>query len=396
MNVPHVLQRLRMVFQPIIDLNQGTVFGHEALARGESGSPWELPQYLFPAMRDASAGALLERRCRELATSHGAALLPLNQTLFVNLDTHCLPFDLPVPERFHQFPHRLAIEISEQHPILNNNELLEAIGRWRQEGHLIVLDDYGTGYAAANTVIALQPDIVKLDISLIHQIDQDRTRQSLVASIRDYTLDLGIRLVAEGIETEAEYQMVQKLGIDYGQGFLLGMPDAALKESSVAPKPTEPTAASTGASTGTAIALFQFYQEAIQQSAIPTYIVDRRRRIVAWNDAAVGAVGHPAGVMLNQRCSAGPLQHQDEAGRTLCVGACPLVSSMVTKSVVGPSVVTLLNAKGTRRRATTVSIPIWDPERRRVIGAIEQFQVLEPDMERVSWEAWGTEVAGHE
>ena len=373
MDVQQVLQSLQVAFQPIVNLHTGDIFGHEALIRGPAGSDWEMPSQLFPAMEAAGAGSLLEDACRREAASRGARLLPDGHTLFMNVGTRYALFAFPIPPRFRDTPHQLAIEISEQYPLLDNDALLTAIRQWRERGHLIVLDDYGTGYAAATTVLAFQPDIVKLDIGLVRDIDRDARRQAIVASIRDYTHDLGIRLVAEGIETESECAVLRQIGVDYGQGFWLRRPDITVSThlthqppspGDSRPIPRRPPAASP---------ILDFYAAAIHQADIPMYLVNRRRQIVAWNAAAVQAVGYAEPEMVGRACFRGSLRHQDLSGRALCVGACPLVHSMVSKNVVGPSPITLMTAEGTRIPATTVVVPLWDPVRQRIIGAVEQF-----------------------
>jgi PAS domain-containing protein len=256
---------------------------------------------------------------------------------------------------------------------LDNDALLVAIQQWRERGHLIVLDDYGAGYAAANTVLTLQPDIVKLDISLVRDIDQDMRRQAIVASIRDYTHDLGIRLVAEGIETRAECDVLCQMGVDYGQGYWLRRPELELFSVLLNIPPGRPAYNPSPATPPSTARTLQFYAEAIRQADIPTYLVDRRRTILAWNAAAVQAVGHVDHYMVNQSCFGGPLQHQDPAGRALCVGSCPLVHSMVSKNLVGPSEITLVTADGNRVGAKALVFPLWDPTQQRVIGAVEQF-----------------------
>lgn len=320
-----------------------------------------------------------------MAVHDGSQTLPRDQCLFMNVEGRWPSMPLLPPDVVLE-PSHLAIEISEGDSILDNGPLLAAITQWRREGHLIVLDDYGTGYAAAATVLAVQPHLVKIDRSLLAGIDRDQRRQSLVAAIRTFTADLGIRLVAEGIETSGELAVVREMGIELGQGFLLGRPLARpVTESLPMPRhrsghPFLVEAPAPGASDALA-----FYAEAIADSSVPTYLVDRRRRVVAWNREATRLTGYEASAMRGVPCYARGLQHEDADGRPLCLTACPLVWSMV-KQRPQSDVVSLETKSGTRRIVQVLAMPVWDTATHRVVGAIEQFQEL-PLVAKGAWAA---------
>lgn len=369
MDVNAILAGLRIVWQPIVDLETGEILGHEALVRGAPASEWEFPAALFPGMAGLGAQAALETRCRELAF-RGAEALPPSSMLFLNVNTRELTdetFPKPPPSLGSV---RIALEISEEHPLLSNEPLLAAIQRWRAQGHLIVLDDYGAGYAAAATVLALQPHLLKLDLRLVRGIDQNPQQQSMVASIRDYTADLGIQLVAEGIETAEECAMIATLGVRYGQGYWLGRPEPTPMVQAQRRPITRVSVSAPPHSDSDAESTLQFYAQAIQSVSAPMYVVDRRRRIVGWNDAARRLTGHTDAVLFHH-CFEGILDHQTDTGRVLCRGACPMVHSMATSQGVGPSPVTLRARDGSRIRVETVVVPILDGQRNRVVGALE-------------------------
>ena len=372
-----MLDSLWMAWQPIVELATGRIVGHEALVRGPEGSSYAMPDSLFPLATREGLSQLLEAACRHRAL-RGAALLAPGEVAFVNIDGRWPHVD-GGPDLSQAGLQPLALEISEARPILDNHDLLAALPMWREAGHRIVLDDYGTGYAAAATVLSVQPNMIKLDRRIIANLDADARKQSLVQSLRAWTHDLGIQLVAEGVETPEEWRTLAALGCDYGQGFLLGRPapnpltgpipvlEAVRRMTSRALSPV--TAVEPGAD------ILDFYSNAIRESPIASYVVDRKRRVVAWNGAAETLLGYRETGMTNVICHRSPLDHRDREGRRLCVGACPLVLGMAQETAhSGP--VSVATASGDRLILDVQVIPLWDPHRRQVVGAMEQFRRL--------------------
>jgi PAS domain S-box-containing protein len=363
-----LLSRLWIAWQPIWDIRTDTVVGHEALIRGPARTRWATPAQLFAWAEGVGRGEELERQCRQLAWRAAESGWPAGQRLFLNVDGRWP--ELPEPwEQPDAAAVPLAVEISEHHPALDNPALQSALARWRKLGHLIAIDDYGTGYAGAATVLALQPDLLKLDRRLIAGIDADTQKQSLVAALRRWTEDLGVLLLAEGVETAAELDMVRQLGCDLAQGFYLGRPrrrwirgqprEARTPLVPVVGRPPEPA--------------LQFYAGAIADSAVASYVVDRRRCLVAWNHAAAELLGYEHAEVVGRRCFDSPFQHRDREGHRLCVGACPLVRSMATGKS-GQAVVSVRLRDGSRRLIQMWVTPLFDPARGEVVGALEQFR----------------------
>lgn len=367
-----ILQRLWVAWQPIVDLADGTLVGHEALIRGPSGSALALPADLFAWGERAGRAQELEEACRRHVFAASQQRWPSGKLrLFLNVDGQ---WPVLSDEWEHPAPGAipLAIEVSEHRSALDNPALLAALVRWRQAGHLIVIDDYGTGYAAAATVLAVQPDILKLDRQLIASIDEDVRKQSLVRALRTWTHDLGIRLVAEGIETEEELAALTDLGCDYGQGFLLGRPDAVMAEMSA----TDPQGRRTRAAAAEPFAVdptLVLYAQSIAGSPIPSYVVDRRRRMVAWNEAAASLLGYAAVELVNQRCFQSPLDHRNQEGQRLCAAVCPLVHSMAMQRAHA-AVTSIQCADGQRQLVQVWVTPLFGGAEGHVIGALEQFQ----------------------
>ncbi len=220
------LDELWVALQPVVSLNTGSVLGHEALIRGPGGSDWETPDKIFAWAHRVGQVATLEARCRQLGLDALVNTLPEGQTLFLNVDAgfEQLPLDLlqrDLP------PSRVALEISERAPITRHSPALKIIDQWRMKGHPIVLDDYGSGYASLGMAITVHPDILKLDREMIAGVDHDPFRYDVLHSMVALWHDKNVRLVAEGVETAEELAALQSLGVDYGQGYFLGKPQAA-------------------------------------------------------------------------------------------------------------------------------------------------------------------------
>ncbi len=210
--------------QPVVDLGTGRVMAHEALLRGAIGTEWESPGALFAKATQLGHRVTLEAIARDLGLRR-LDDLPSTQKLLLNIDA--LSPEIPaLPGHPDVSPSRVILEISEQQPVLTNPTLLDQVVLWRSQGHAIALDDYGSGYMGIGAILLLKPDIIKLDRVIIGDIDQDRVRQIVVEHLVHMCRDLEIALVAEGIETPEELWTVQDLGIPFGQGFLLGRPQA--------------------------------------------------------------------------------------------------------------------------------------------------------------------------
>ncbi len=380
------LETLWVAWQPIIDLAAGAVMGYESLIRGPEDTALAMPAALFAWAHDAGRAAALDHACKRLAYEIARnRWTDPGHRVFLNIDARWAVLPEPWEQgRAGELP--LAVEVSEARSVLEDEALLAALARWRRFGHLVVVDDYGTGYAGPGEVLALQPDIVKLDRILIAGIDHDVQRQSLVRAVRTWTDDLGIGLLAEGVETAEELATVRRLGCDYAQGFYLGRPAAALLPTAAKPVGADPGRPRPGVVRESvrpaAHPVLAWYAQAVAEAPIPSYVVGRRREIVAWNRAAEVLLGYPASQLVGQRCMQGPLDHRDAAGRALCRGFCPLVHSMPDQAVHA-AVVSVAQADGARQDLEVWVIPLVDGASGRVVGALEQFRpVRGPAMAR--------------
>ena len=210
---------LSSVLHPIVDARTGHVIGHEALLRGPRGTRWESPQVLFDEAEHRGARAALETRARQLAVSR-LADLPPEQVLFVNIDPIVPPAQPPIPAP----PDRVVLAITETRSVVDDRSLLTQISAWRSQGHRIAIDDYGAGYMGLGALLAIQPDLVKIDRSIIGGIAQDAARRASVEAVVHVATAMGTLVVAEGVETPEEFWTVRACGVHYVQGYLFGKP----------------------------------------------------------------------------------------------------------------------------------------------------------------------------
>ena len=214
---------LRMVFQPVVRLRDDFVEVLEALARFDR-TAFATPDKAFAAATRAGVGVDLEHLAvrRAFGRLHE---LPGDTMLGVNLSADALLDERVQATVLEHAPlRRIGVEITEHAPVHDYLDLIGVTERLRAAGVLIVVDDAGAGYASLHHILQLRPDVIKLDVALVRGIDGDRARQALARSLVSFAADIGAHLVAEGIETAAERDELRRLGVGYGQGYLLGRP----------------------------------------------------------------------------------------------------------------------------------------------------------------------------
>jgi EAL domain-containing protein (putative c-di-GMP-specific phosphodiesterase class I)/CheY-like chemotaxis protein len=215
-----------MVYQPIISWSRQDAFGYEALVRSsETSMPH--PGALFDAAeqlgRIHDLGRQIRTKCAEPLERASA-----HQSLFVNLHTEDLLDDtLFNPDtQLARVSHQVILEITERAKLESIGHVRERIARLRELGFRIAIDDIGAGYSGLNSFAMIQPDIVKLDVTLVRGVDSDPVKRKLVRVLGDLCRDLGILVVAEGVETPGERDTLVELGCDLLQGYLFARPGA--------------------------------------------------------------------------------------------------------------------------------------------------------------------------
>lgn len=217
---------VRMAFQPIVDARDRSVFGYEALVRTvEGGGAAEVlgrvgPQQLYR----------FDQTCRVKAIET-AARLGLQSRLSINFlpnavyePATCIRLTLAAARRCGFPTDRLVFETAESEQVRDHAHLTRIFRDYRSRGFLTAIDDFGAGYAGLGLLAEFQPDVLKLDMALLRGIATDPARQAIVGGVARIAAELGSTVIAEGVETAAEYRALRTLGIALFQGYLFGRP----------------------------------------------------------------------------------------------------------------------------------------------------------------------------
>jgi EAL domain-containing protein (putative c-di-GMP-specific phosphodiesterase class I) len=217
---------LAFAFQPIVDTSTGVAYAHEALVRGPNGE---------------SAGSVLaqvdednryhfDQRCRTVAIEQ-AASLSLSGFLSINFMPNavyqpeaCIRSTFEAAEKFQFASDRIIFETVEGENIISRSHLVDIFKAYRRFGFQTAIDDFGAGYSGLTLLADFQPDLIKLDMELVRGIDTSSARQSIVRGVLSMCRDLGIRVIAEGIETIGERDFFAANGVTLMQGYLFAKP----------------------------------------------------------------------------------------------------------------------------------------------------------------------------
>jgi EAL domain-containing protein (putative c-di-GMP-specific phosphodiesterase class I) len=211
-------------YHPIVYADTEDIFGYEALARGVLRS-LRSPEVMFEVAEEADLIWELSRLCRSRALEGLDTYLRPGESLFINVDPH--DFDDPLfGEKEVANPERVVLEITERTAIKDYPKFRERLQTLRQMGYRFAVDDAGSGYAGLGSIANLEPDFIKLDISLINAIDTNFIKQNLVETMVKFANDHGAMVIAEGVERAEEFMAVRNLGVHLVQGFFLHKPSS--------------------------------------------------------------------------------------------------------------------------------------------------------------------------
>jgi len=215
-----------MAFQPIVDVTTREIFAYEALVRGHAGG--SAAEVLSQVNEDNRY--LFDQSCRVKAVEL-AARLGLSQYVSINFLPNavyeaatCIRATLQAAKQYGFPTQRLIFEITENEKVVDKEHLKRIIQEYRRQGFKTAIDDFGAGYSGLNLLAEFQPDIIKLDMALVRNIDQDPVRQAIVQGILGVCKALNIDVIAEGVELHAEYALLRSMGVRYFQGYLFSRP----------------------------------------------------------------------------------------------------------------------------------------------------------------------------
>lgn len=211
-----------IVYQPAVRLDAPRVEFVEALARFRS-KPYRSPDQWFASAAQVGLGAELELMAMQAATA-GLSDLPSGTRMSLNVSPRTL-----LSDDFHSFLgplplDRVIVEITEHETVSRYADLNRILRPSRKRGLKIAIDDVGAGYSSLRHILQVQPDLIKLDMSLSQKIDMDPARKALATALVSFSREIGSELVAEGVETDGELDAIRKLGVHLVQGFLIGRP----------------------------------------------------------------------------------------------------------------------------------------------------------------------------
>jgi EAL domain-containing protein (putative c-di-GMP-specific phosphodiesterase class I) len=216
-----ILDSLTVVFQPIVNWTERSVYAYEALVRSRSGPP----SHILEVAERLAQLPVLGRSIRA-SVARSLADAPPHASVFVNLH----PGDLLDDELFEgtaplaRYSKRVVLEITERASLETIPDASQRMQELRLLGYRIALDDLGAGYAGLTSFAQLEPDVVKVDVALVRGIDADPLKQRMVGTLLKLFKDLGKEVVAEGVETAEERDALCAIGCELFQGYLFAKP----------------------------------------------------------------------------------------------------------------------------------------------------------------------------
>jgi EAL domain-containing protein (putative c-di-GMP-specific phosphodiesterase class I) len=253
-------EQLTPVYQPIVHLDSGDIFGFEALTRGPRRSPLEAPLALFSVAEEVNLLFELDRACFRNALRGAHGLEPVHR-LFVNLlpmsfyDTSFIETEVTaLLDAAALTPANIVFEITERLAIENFTSFRRALGIYTSMGFGVAVDDVGTKHSNLEAVMALRPNFIKLSDVITRGVAKSTVKREMLRSLGRIAGAIDAVMVAEGIETPNDLAVLKELGVKYGQGYFLARPGApfprlkasvkravlALAGSKLAPTPAPP------------------------------------------------------------------------------------------------------------------------------------------------------------
>ena len=215
-----------MAFQPIVDIRERSVFGYEALVRAIDGSG---AAAILDRVNDENQYRF-DQVCRTKAVEL-ASRLGLEGFLSINFMPNavyepatCIRATLAAARRFGFPTERLLFEVSEREDSVDKEHLRRIFEDYTGRGFTVAIDDFGAGYAGLGLLVDLRPHLIKIDMGLLRGIDVDPVRQVVIRGVLSMCRELGVEVIAEGVETVAEYEWFVGEGVRYAQGYLFARP----------------------------------------------------------------------------------------------------------------------------------------------------------------------------
>jgi EAL domain-containing protein (putative c-di-GMP-specific phosphodiesterase class I) len=224
-------KRVRTLYQPILELRDLSVLGHEVFSHAPGDGALADAETLFGLAERSGRILEFERLCRGLALASASRHLPPGGKLFLNTSASALSDpDLRSGglvrgvEQAGLQPSSVVLEITERVAVEERRAYREALRELKATGFGLAIDDMGAGYSSLQGVVEVEPDYLKFDVSLVRDIDRSLIKRSLLETLVDLAERIGARVVAEGIEAESELAALRERGVGLGQGRYLAPP----------------------------------------------------------------------------------------------------------------------------------------------------------------------------
>ena len=233
-------EKVKTVFQPILSLTKGETVGFEILNRPQSTFSFPTTEKFYDYVGQSDNVFMLEGFLRNLSLERYAEQLKCAQgykdkLVFLNIQPQVLADPayrsgrtLELLAKYNLSPNQIVLELTEKEAVIDYNQFEKIIENYRQQGFRIAVDDAGTGYNSLKTLVYLKPEFIKIDKSLIRNINDHPAKQHMVELLLEFVVHSKTDVIAEGIETPTELSFLQNLGVQLGQGYALGKPTANL------------------------------------------------------------------------------------------------------------------------------------------------------------------------
>jgi PAS domain S-box-containing protein len=376
--------------QPIVDLPTGTTVAVEALIRWEHPEAGVIaPGDFLPVVEASGLMLPVGRHMRQQALDALARIHRLGPgTAEILLSVNISPIELARPQFAAELlddvrarglgTDKLVVEVTETAAFVDPVAAVIQLATLDEAGIRVSLDDYGSGHSSLTRLLSLPLSAIKLDRALTSRLPEDARLGTAVASTVSMATDLGLLVVAEGVETRLQADALVAMGCGYAQGWHFARATsvedviATLARTPPATPPLVPFAhvprprlGGTAAPTPRAAPTPQ------QRSTQACYVVDTDRRILSWTPAAERIAGYTAEEVIGRRCSDALLWHVDESGEVLCGDRCPLLETM-TDGAERSAKVWLHHSKGHLVPVIVHASALRDADG-EVIGAVETF-----------------------
>jgi EAL domain-containing protein (putative c-di-GMP-specific phosphodiesterase class I)/GGDEF domain-containing protein len=218
-------------YQPIVDLGDRSVLGHEVFTRGPAGGPFGNSERLFSVAERAGQLEALERLCRRRALASLGQHLPEGAKLFLNASATALQDPELAGGAFERQLETaglragdVVLEFAERLAVESRPAQLDVLKELKRRGVGIAIDNMGAGYASLQTLVEVVPDFLKFDTALVRDIDRSQIKQGLLETLVELSEKIGARIIAEGVEEESELATLRQMGVRLGQGRHLAPP----------------------------------------------------------------------------------------------------------------------------------------------------------------------------